>query len=281
VLPLIERFENDMKLSIYTSIRNGIRFDFHIVDMLKHHLPLADEIIVNEGYSTDGTYDAIKGLHTKIKIYRNYWDTSDPKTWHSKFKNDARKLCSGDWCLLLDSDEFVPEWEFAKIRSFITGTEETVASLSFINFYANYKLYHKQPEVLKWPAKKAVLHRNLPDIAVWGDGSDVGYTHRKAPIGEPVATCHHFGFVRNAARLRQKWRMQHFMHGYGPKNKVRWDWVPGFVFDLLPYRWADPGILPYLTFYAGPYIKAVNEHPCEFVRDGFKTLELINTSGVR
>ena len=103
-----------MTLSIYTSIRNGIRFDFHIVDMLKHHLPLADEIIVNEGYSTDGTYEAIKGLHTKIKIYRNYWDTSDPRTWHSKFKNDARKLCSGDWCLLLDSDEFVPEWEFAK-----------------------------------------------------------------------------------------------------------------------------------------------------------------------
>jgi glycosyltransferase involved in cell wall biosynthesis len=233
---------------------------------------------VNEGYSTDGTYEAIKDIDSKIKIHRNHWDDSDPRTWHIKFKNDARKLCNGDWCLLLDSDEFVPEWEFEKIRAFIAGTAEKIASLSFINFYGNYQVFHNQPEVLNWPAKKAVLHRNLPNIAVWGDGSNVGYIDKNGAIAEAVATCHHFGFVRHAARLRQKWRIQHFMHGYGPKNKARWDWVPGFVFDLLPHRWEDPAILPYLMRYSGPYIRAVTENPGEFVRDGFKTLELIDKS---
>lgn len=267
-----------MRLSLYTSIRDGLYFDFHVVDMLKHHLPLADEIIVNEGYSTDGTYEAIKDIDAKIKLFRHNWDTSDPKTWHIKFKNQARKLCTGDWCLLLDSDEFIPEWEFPFIRDFINSTDKVIASLSFVNFYGNYKVYHKQPELMNWPARKAVLHRNLPDIEVWGDGSNVCHKEKKVTVADPVATCHHFGFVRNAARLRQKWRIQHFMHRHGSTKTARWDWVPGFVFDLFPHRWDDPEIMPYLVIYNGPFVKAVKDKPGEFVRDGFKVFDLLGVS---
>jgi len=270
-----------MRLSLYTFIRNGLYFDFHVVDMLKHHLPLADEIIVNEGYSKDGTYEAIKDMDSKIKIFRNHWDTSDPTKWHIKFKNEARKLCSGDWCLLLDSDEFIPEWEFSRIRAFIKSTDKTIAWLSYINFYGNYQVYHNKPELMNWPVRKAVLHRNLPDIEVWGDGSNVRQTDKKLKATDPIAICHHFGFVRKAARLRQKWRMQHFMHGHGSTQKPRWDWVPGFIFDLLPHRWDDPDIMPYLAIYDGAIVKAVKENPEEFVRDNFKTFEfLIHKSGL-
>ena len=58
-----------MKISIYTYLRNGIALDYHAVQMLKHHLPLADEIVINEGYSDDGTYEAIRNLDPKIKIF--------------------------------------------------------------------------------------------------------------------------------------------------------------------------------------------------------------------
>ena len=91
-----------MRLSIYTFVKDGLYFDFHVVAMLKHHLPLADEIIVNEGYSTDGTYEAIKDLDARIKVHRFEWDRSEPDAWHRKFKNQARELCAGDWCILLD-----------------------------------------------------------------------------------------------------------------------------------------------------------------------------------
>ena len=59
-----------MKLSIYTFVQNGLYYDFHTVAMLKHHIPLVDEIIVNEGYSTDGTYEAICDLDPKVKVFR-------------------------------------------------------------------------------------------------------------------------------------------------------------------------------------------------------------------
>jgi len=40
-----------MKLSLYTFVKNGLYLDFHVVAMLRHHLLLADEIIVGEGYN--------------------------------------------------------------------------------------------------------------------------------------------------------------------------------------------------------------------------------------
>src|SRR5258708_5309651 len=98
-----------MKLSIYTFVKDGIYYDFHVEAMLRHHLSLADEIIVNEGYSSDDTFERIRDLHPKIKVVRNHWDQSKPSSWSRRFKDQTRKLCTGDWCILLDSDEFIPE----------------------------------------------------------------------------------------------------------------------------------------------------------------------------
>jgi hypothetical protein len=43
-----------MKLSIYTIVKNGLYNDLHVEAMLRHHLPLADEIVINDGFSDDG-----------------------------------------------------------------------------------------------------------------------------------------------------------------------------------------------------------------------------------
>jgi hypothetical protein len=57
-----------MKLSLYTFVRNGIYLDFHVEAMLRHHVEYVDEIIVNEGFSDDGTYERIRDISLKIKI---------------------------------------------------------------------------------------------------------------------------------------------------------------------------------------------------------------------
>src|SRR4051812_36058604 len=114
-----------MKLSIYTFIKDGLFLDYHVVAMLKHHLSLADEIIVVEGCSTDGTYEAIKELDPKISVVQSPPGRSDPSiSWLTDQKNQARMQCTGDWCILLDCDEFIPEWEFERLRKMLASTEE-------------------------------------------------------------------------------------------------------------------------------------------------------------
>jgi len=266
-----------MKLSIYTFVKDGLYYDFHVVDMLRHHLPLADEIVVNEGYSEDGTYEAIRDLDPKIKVSRNVWDRSDPSMWHIKFKEVARRQCTGDWCILLDCDEFIPEWEFGRIRQALASTDLTILPLRYVHFYGNYRVANARPERFGWPVLKHTVHRNLPSIRVWGDGSNVGHGGRldlgDATVGgEPLAEVHHFGFVRDAARLRHKWRAQRRRNA-----RNRWDWVPSFVYDLWPHDWADADLLPDMALYEGPLIKAVRDNPDEFVRDDFRLLELLQS----
>ena len=267
-----------MRLSIYTFVKNGLFQDYHVVDMLRHHLPLADEIIVNEGHSTDGTFEQINRLDPRIKLFRTHWGQANSFDWFLKFKNDARQACTGDWCLLLDCDEFIPEWEFDRLRAYLENTRDQIVPIHLVNFYANYKVFHRAPEKVNWPGRKMALHRNVPEIEVWGDGSNVRVRGTQAAPEESAEefACHHFGFVRSAARLREKWRnLQGNLHN----SRRKWFRVPSFVFDWFPHKWADPQFLPDLEVYEGPYIQAVRENPDEFVRDGLSLYNLLQTSG--
>ena len=244
--------------------------------MLRHHLDFADEIIVNEGYSTDGTYEAIKDIHPKIKIFRTHWDDSDPKKFWIQFKNEARKKCTGDWCILLDCDEFIPEWEFEKIKEYLLSTDKVIIPMQYINFYGNYKVYLKYNSKLNLPYKKYTIHRNLPDIEVWGDGSNVRLRDQELfPFDKydgPWFTVHHFGAVKNAARLREKWNWQSRFYIRTIKNRIK---IPKIFFRLFPHKWDDSHFLNDLEIYEGPYIKAVRENPDEFVRDDFYLYHLL------
>ena len=260
-----------MKLSIYTFVRNGIYLDYHVVEMLKHHLELADEIIVNEGYSSDKTFEKISNIDPKIKIFRSRWEKSEDVNWYVRFKDEARRKCTGDWCILLDCDEFIPEWEFDEIRSYLTAAKKDMVPVRLINFYGNYKVYHSKPEKVSWPSEKVVIHRNTDDVEVWGDGSNVRQQGSQCHKGsfDKYFNVHHFGFVRKASRLREKWRAQL------KANQARKNWfnLPGFVFNILPHKWEDPDILNDLAVYEGRVIRAVRENPDEFVRDGFALLK--------
>lgn len=260
-----------MFLSIYTFVKNGLFLDYHVVEMLKHHLPLADEIIVNEGYSSDGTFEAISQISAKIKIFRSEWGQPRNLEWFTEFKDQARRKCTGDWCILLDCDEFIPEWEFERLREFLERTDEIMIPLRIVNFYGNYKVFNLRPERMSWPARKTIIHRNLPQIEVWGDGANV--RQKNTPLtwesSSQEFSCHHFGFVRNPARLRQKWNTFGRIYKTNKRKWSSWIRLPALAFDLRPHDWMDPELLPDLAIYDGLEVRAVLENPAEFVRDGF------------
>jgi glycosyltransferase involved in cell wall biosynthesis len=268
-----------MKLSIYTFVKDGLYYDFHVVAMLRHHLPLADEIVVVEGYSTDGTYDAIRNIDPKIQVHRSHGDRSDPNAWHRKFKNEARQKCTGDWCILLDCDEFIPEWEFDRLRRLLDTTDKLIVPVRFTHFYGSYRVYIERLPAIT-PLTGLRIHRNLPDLQVWGDGANVhlvGRENDESLIAADAVAVHHFGTVRHAARLRQKWRVQAKQHDAA---KPTWDRTPGFMFDMFPYRWDDPDYLPRLEVYEGPYIQAVRDDPEEFTRDDHALYQRLKKSPV-
>ncbi len=252
-----------MKLSLYTFVKNGLENDFHVEAMLKHHAPLVDEIIVNEGYSTDGTYEKISAISNNINVFRTNWGDVKNIDWYVKFKEDARKRCTGDWCILLDCDEFIPEWEFDKLRAQLLRTSESMLSAEFVNFYGNFRVFHDAPELVNWPKRKMIIHRNDPQIEIWGDGSNVRFKGQKLNWGNTgtVIGVHHFGMVRDPSVLRYKWWLQGKAYKGGGLRP------PKFLFQLFPHNWMDPEFFGNLKLYDGPLIEAVRREPEEFIRD--------------
>jgi hypothetical protein len=241
--------------------------------MLRHHLPLADEIVVNEGFSTDGTFEAIRDLDPKIRVFRTKWRKPSGEDWWIHFKDAARRACTGDWCIHLDSDEFIPDWEFAAIREHLEMTSDLMIPVKFTNFYGNCRVYHCDPGKTNWITRKMIIHRNLVDEFVfWGDGSNVKRRDEEFTwnTSDVTFTVHHFGGVRHAGRLRQSWWFQGRARSGRSAMKP-----PQFVFDLFPHKWADPDFLKYLAIYDGPFIKAVRDNPERFVRDDYELLRLL------
>lgn len=263
-----------MKLSIYTAARNCLRQDYPIVEMLRHHLPLADEIVVNEGYSTDGTFEVINKLDAKVKVFRSRWEKPKGENWWIHFKDAARRQCTGDWCIHLDSDEFIPEWEFDGIREYLSNTTDIMIPIEFTNFYGSYRVYHPDPEKMKWITRKMIVHRNRADIEFWGDGSNVklnGVTFTW-DTSKHHFSIHHFGAVRNAARLREAWwTAGRFRTGRSISVKP-----PPFVFDWFPHKWLDPDFLSDLRIYDGALIQAVRDNPERFTRDQMQLYRMLS-----
>jgi hypothetical protein len=263
-----------MKISIYTAVKNGIINDLHFESMLRHHLPLADEIIVNEGFSNDKTYSHLINIDEKIKVFRSIWETPHNLQWCLDFKEAARQKCTGDWCIHLDCDEFIPEWEFEKIRNYLKQTNDILVCTKFINFYGNYKIFHSQPEKVRWPAYKMNIHRNLKDIEFWGDASNVRIHGKEFawPEKRGLFSVHHFGMVRNAAILRHKWWIQ----GRAISGRSTIIKPPKFLFKWFPHDWIDAQYFNDLKIYGGDEIKAVRDNPNEFIRDKMILLKLLN-----
>jgi glycosyltransferase involved in cell wall biosynthesis len=64
-----------MKVSGFTIIRNGQKFDYPFIESIQSMLNLCDEVIVAVGNSEDQTLELVKAIDSpKIKIIQTVWD---------------------------------------------------------------------------------------------------------------------------------------------------------------------------------------------------------------
>ncbi|MCX6112029.1 MAG: hypothetical protein NTY22_01915, partial [Proteobacteria bacterium] len=87
-----------MKISGFTFVRNGIKFDYPFRESIMSVLPVVDEMIVNVPESEDDTLNAIKKIgDPKIKILETKWGGEVPSGGKilSHHTNLALQKCTG------------------------------------------------------------------------------------------------------------------------------------------------------------------------------------------
>lgn len=66
-------------ISGFMIVKNVLKQGYPFVEAIASALPICDEFLISDGYSTDGTFEILKrisSLNKKIRIFRYNW----PKT---------------------------------------------------------------------------------------------------------------------------------------------------------------------------------------------------------
>lgn len=108
-----------MKISAFIPVTNPEKRGDTYLEAIQTHLYWADELIVVDGGSTDGSIEKIKALNdSRIRIVEEPWNQEDwswaqfAVTW-----NRGLKEATGDWVAAGESDHIFHESEAGRIRS--------------------------------------------------------------------------------------------------------------------------------------------------------------------
>ena len=150
-------------------LKNALRSGYPFAESIAACLPVSDEVLISEGYSTDGTFEIVQKiakLNKKIKIYRQQWPIEKKYSVIGEVTNSIRTKCSYDYIFSIQANEIVHEESATLIKELpeICPNVNTF-SLPFIHFVKNFKFYEDF---------RLRFSKNLNDIVAVGDGWTLG-----------------------------------------------------------------------------------------------------------
>jgi glycosyltransferase involved in cell wall biosynthesis len=86
-------------ISGFTLVKDALKQGYPFVEAIAAALPICDEFLVSEGYSTDGTYEVLQriaSLNKKVKVFRQHWPKAKNKNFIGDLTNAIRKKCKYD-----------------------------------------------------------------------------------------------------------------------------------------------------------------------------------------
>ena len=200
-----------MKVSGFTFVKNAVKYDYPVVESIRSILPLVNEMIVCLGDSTDETNDLICSIKSKkIKLIHSVWDKNlreggevlavETNKAMDAVSNDA------DWLIYIQADEVVHEQYYNVIQAAMETykQDDRVEGLLFNyrHFYGSYKYLG---DGRKWYSKEIRVIRNNKKIRSYQDAQGFRIDGRKLNVKLIDAYIHHYGWVRNPIKMREKY----------------------------------------------------------------------------
>lgn len=155
------------KISGYTTTYNCISQGYPFENCIRSMLQFCEEVCVVDGGSSDGTLERLRTLSEssggklKVKVVERDWGHPRFAVFDGMQKAEARKMCTGDLCWQMDSDEIVHEDDAQKIQDLSTKIPGNVdvISLPVIEYWGNQGKVRCDIQPWKWR-----LSRNKPHI---------------------------------------------------------------------------------------------------------------------
>jgi hypothetical protein len=206
-----------MKISGFSFVRNGVKFDYPFLESISSLLPICDEFVITVGKSDDDTLERIQQIGSpKIKIIETVWDEALRTGGRvlAQQTDIALDHVSGDWAFYLQADEVVHEADLPIVRDAVQHfhADPHVEGLLFRykHFYGSYDYVGSSRQ---WYRNEIRVVRNGTAVRSWGDAQGFRIGGRKLRVKAIEASIYHYGWVKppdvQIAKQRSSHRLWH------------------------------------------------------------------------
>jgi hypothetical protein len=159
-------------ISGFTLARNVESLGYPFIESVRAALPICDEFIISEGYSSDRTWEAVQALADhfpdKIRVRRDRWsDSADDGEVIAHISNRALGDCRGSHCLYVQANEVLHEDTLTAIAELPEAFRHRLRfALPFLNILGRDTVWLRQG--------RNRLFRRTAGVCITGDGYDAG-----------------------------------------------------------------------------------------------------------
>jgi glycosyltransferase involved in cell wall biosynthesis len=199
-----------MKVTGFTIVRNGVKFDYPFIESIKSVLPLCDEMVVAVGNSEDETLEMVRSIDSvKIRIIRTVWDDNLREGGRvlavETDKAKAAISADTDWCIYIQADEVLHEKEYPAIREAMEKNldNKRIDGILFnhLNFYGSFDFI---ADSRKWQYKQIRIIRNDQAITSFRDAISFMKNGKRLKVKKIDATVYHYGWVKKPEAMQKK-----------------------------------------------------------------------------
>jgi hypothetical protein len=186
-------------------IHNGDEFDYNYRETIACMKAFADQVVVLDAGSTDGTAEVCASLadsKTKVAcIPTEDWEAQKGRTKLSHFQNIAKDLLTTDYYFLLQADEVLHEKSFPSVRSAIASGHHAFV-VSRINLWFDPRHQLNVPQDRK-PCSTEVVRLAKTKYSSIDDGESISAPSASSRWLRDIRI-YHMGFVREPSKMKQK-----------------------------------------------------------------------------
>lgn len=133
-----------MKLSIFVCIVNPEYWCFPYLEAIQSYCDFADEVIVIDSHSTDGSLEKVQTISPKIKIIQSDWPWDFTQKEYPIHYNLGFESCTGDWVMKMDIDHLLDSKYLQEFKERLAHAGSVkMATFQRWNFLNRYQFYDK------------------------------------------------------------------------------------------------------------------------------------------
>ena len=163
-------------------LKDVLKTGYPFVESIAASLPVCDEFLISEGYSTDGTFEVVEKisqLNKKVKVFRQEWPVTKKYSVIAEVTNSIRAKCSYDYIFSIQANEILHEKNIEFIRALPEICPQANAfSLPFVHLVRDYRFFEDF---------RLRFSKNLENIVAIGDawtlGSSKSFIHSQTRKG--------------------------------------------------------------------------------------------------